>query len=199
MRVLCASTAALVAVLVSPPALAQSVDDIVARHIAARGGYEKLRSVQTIKITRTVATPFNDFKVVLYKKRPQLIRVEQSPPGQPPAVRGVNADTAWDTAPGGRSTLRTAPASAEARDLDADFDGLLVDWKAKGHTVTFEGQEALTGAQTYKLKVTTKIRRRPPHLPRHHDLPRSPAHGRPQPGAEPADELRHGFRGLAQR
>ena len=156
MRVSCASTAALLAVLVSPPALAQSVDDIVARHIAARGGYEKLRSVQTIKITRTVATPFNDVKVVLYKKRPQLFRVEQAPSGQPPAVRGVNADAAWDTAPGGRSTLRTAPASAEARDLDADFDGLLVDWKAKGHTVTFEGQEALTGAQTYKLKVTTK-------------------------------------------
>ena len=156
MRVSCTSAAALLGILLSSSALAQSVDDIVARHIAARGGYEKLRSVQTIKITRTVATPFNDVKVVLYKKRPQLFRAEQSPPGQPPAVRGVNADAAWDTAPGGRSTLRTAPASAETRDLDADFDGLLVDWKAKGHTVTFEGKEALPDAQTFKLKVTTR-------------------------------------------
>ena len=106
MRVSCTSAAALLGVLLSSSALAQSVDDIVARHIAARGGYEKLRSVQTIKITRTVATPFNDFKVVLYKKRPQLFRVEQTPPGQqPPPVRGVNADAAWDTAPGGQTTL----------------------------------------------------------------------------------------------
>ena len=158
MRVSWTSAAALLGVLLSSSsALAQSVDDIVARHIAARGGYEKLRSVQTIKITRTVATPFNDFTVVLYKKRPQLLRVEQAPPGkQPPSVRGVNAGAAWDTAPGGQTTLRTASAAAETRDLDADFDGLLVDWKAKGHSVTLEGKEALPGGETYKLKLTTK-------------------------------------------
>ena len=155
--------------------------------------------MQTIKITRTVATPFNDFKVVLYKKRPQLFRAEQTPPGQPPAVRGVNADAAWDTAPGGRSTLRTAPASAEARDLDADFDGLLVDWKAKGHTVTFEGKEALPGAETYKLKVTTKS-----GAVRYIYLDTTTCLDRRHTGVlnlapEPADEFRHGFRGLAQR
>jgi len=113
--------------------------------------------VQTIKITRTIATPFNDVKVVLYKKRPQLFRAEQTPSGQQrPTVRGVNPDAAWDTAQGGRIALRTAPAAAEARDLDADFDGLLVDWKAKGHTVTYEGKESLPGAETLKLKVTTR-------------------------------------------
>ncbi len=156
MRVSCTSAAALLAVLLPAPSLAQSVDDIVARHIAARGGYEKLKSVQTIKITRTVAAQFSDIKVVLYKKRPQLFRAEQTPPGQKPTARGVNAEAAWDTTPAGRTTQRAVPAAAEARDLDADFDGLLVDWKAKGHTVTLEGKEALPGADTFKLKVTTK-------------------------------------------
>jgi hypothetical protein len=155
MRLSC-SLAALLAILMPSSSLAQNVDDIVARHIAARGGYEKLRSVQTIKITRTIAAQFNDIKVVLYKKRPQLFRAEQTPPRQPPTARGVNADAAWDTAQGGRITLRTAAAAAEARDLDADFDGLLVDWKAKGHIVTLEGKETLPGAETFKLKVTTK-------------------------------------------
>src|SRR5262249_53585993 len=37
-----------------------------------------------------------------------------------------------------------------------DFDGLLVDWKAKGHDVVLEGTEALTGGEAYKLKVTTR-------------------------------------------
>lgn len=156
MRVSGTPTAALLGVLFASSAFAQSVDDIVARHVAARGGYDKLRAVQTIRITRTVAAQFSDIKVVLYKKRPQFFRAEQTPPGQAPTARGVNADAAWDTAPGGRITLRTAPAGAEARDLDADFDGLLVDWKAKGHTVTLEGKEALPGAETFKLKVTTK-------------------------------------------
>ena len=156
MRVSGTLAAALLGVLFASSAFAQSVDDIVSRHVAARGGYEKLRAVQTIRITRTVAAQFSDIKVVLYKKRPQFFRAEQTPPGQAPTARGVNADAAWDTAPGGRTTLRTAAAAAEARDLDADFDGLLVDWKAKGHTVTLEGKEALPGAETFKLKVTTK-------------------------------------------
>jgi hypothetical protein len=71
-------------------------------------------------------------------------------------VRGVNADAAWDTAPGGRTTLRAAAAAAETRDVDADFDGVLFDWKAKGHAVTLEGREPVGGSDAYKLKVTTK-------------------------------------------
>ena len=43
-----------------------------------------------------------------------------------------------------------------ASDIDADFDGLLVDWKAKGHTVTFAGKEALPGGDTLKLQVKTR-------------------------------------------
>ena len=42
------------------------------------------------------------------------------------------------------------------RDIDGDFDGPLVDWKAKGHVVTLEGKEALTGGDAYKLRVTMK-------------------------------------------
>ena len=35
-------------------AVAQTVDEIVARHIAARGGRDKLAGIQTVKLTRTV-------------------------------------------------------------------------------------------------------------------------------------------------
>jgi hypothetical protein len=39
---------------------------------------------------------------------------------------------------------------------DADFDGTLVDWKSKGHTVELVGKESVEGADAYKLKVTKK-------------------------------------------
>ena len=134
---------------------AQSVDELVAKHVAARGGYEKLKAVQTVKITRTVATPFTKVDVVIYKKRPQLFRAEQTAPNQPMVPRGINAEAAWDTIQG-KVVARPAPSAAETRDIDADFDGLLVDWKEKGHTVTLEGVESVGGADAYKLKVTTK-------------------------------------------
>ncbi len=137
-------------------AAAQSVDDIVSRHIEARGGYARLKAVETVKITRTVATAFSDVKVVIYKKRPALYRAEQAPAGQPLVPRGVNLETAWDTGAGGKIITRTPQAFAETRDLDADFDGLLVDWKQKGHSVELQGKETLAGGDAYKLKVTTK-------------------------------------------
>ncbi len=144
--------------LFSPAILpAQTVDELVSRHIAARGGYQNLKALQTVKITRTVATPFSDVRVVIYRKRPQLFRAEQGPAqsGAPLVPRGVNRDAAWDTTQG-KIVARPAAAAAEARDLDGDFDGLLVDWKEKGHAVSYEGKETLPAGETYKLKVKTK-------------------------------------------
>jgi hypothetical protein len=136
---------------------AQTVDELVAKHIQARGGYEKIKAIQTLKITRTVATPFTSVKVVIFKKRPSLVRFEQTPAGQTAAVpRGINAEAAWDSGPGGKITTRDAKFAAEARDIDADFDGLLVDWKEKGHTLALEGKETFTGWEGHKIKVTTR-------------------------------------------
>jgi hypothetical protein len=152
--------AAAALVLLCSPVQAQTVDEIVAKHIVARGGMDKLKAIQTLKITRTVATGIgNNVRVIIYKKRPALYRGEQGPAqpaGAPLTPRGVNAEDAWDIAQG-KVTRRPDALENETRDLDGDFDGLLVDWKAKGHTVTFGGREALPGGgDALKLQVKTK-------------------------------------------
>lgn len=154
-RLSVATCAALFA-LAALPVSAQTVDEIVAKHIQARGGYEKLKSIQTIKISRTFATNFSAVKVDYFKKRPNLLRIEQTPKGQPaPIPRAINADAAWDTVQG-KVVMRPERVAIEGRELDADFDGLLVDWKEKGHTVTLDGKESFAGSEAYKLKVKTK-------------------------------------------
>jgi hypothetical protein len=148
--------AASLSVVSAAPASAQTVDELVARHIEARGGYEKLKAIQTLKITRTDATPFTSVQVVTYRKRPNLIRWEQTPKGQTAAVpRAINATGAWDIVQG-KVVMRPEPLAVEGRETDGDFDGLLVDWKEKGHTVSFEGREKLGTADAYKLRVTTR-------------------------------------------
>ena len=135
---------------------AQTVDELVAKHTEARGGYEKLKAINTLKITRTVATPFTSVEVVTYKKRPNLVRFEQTPKGQTAAIpRAVNPTGAWDVAQG-KVVMRPDPIAVEGREIDGDFDGLLVDWKDKGHTVTFEGKEKVGTSDAYKLQVVTK-------------------------------------------
>jgi hypothetical protein len=149
----------LLAVSLAPlPGSSQTVDEIVARHIAARGGLDKLKAIQTVRMTRTVANGIGTtLKVVVYKKRPQLLRVEQRPAqaGAPMTPRGINADAVWDMQQG-KAVPREAQIAAEAREVEADFDGILIDWKAKGHTVALEGRESLPGGDAYKLKVTLK-------------------------------------------
>jgi hypothetical protein len=137
---------------------AQTVDDIVSRHIAARGGRDKLVAIQTVKMTRTVASGIGPtLKVIVFKKRPSLMRVEQGPaqPGAPMTARGINPEAVWDMVQG-KAVPRQPQLVAESREVDGDFDGLLVDWREKGHTVTLAGREALPGGETYKLTVTLK-------------------------------------------
>jgi hypothetical protein len=143
-------------VLHAAVASAQTVDELVAKHIAARGGYEKLKAIETVRITRTVGTPFTTVKVVISRKRPDLIRWDQTPKGQTEAIpRGINATAAWDSAQG-KIVTRPEVVAIEGRETDGDFDGLLVDWQKKGHTVAFEGKDKVGSADAYKLKVTTK-------------------------------------------
>ena len=153
-----AASFAAFAAFAQQPSAPPTVDQLVARHIDARGGYQKLKAIQTIRITRTVATAFSDIRVVVSKKRPNLYRGEQGPlkSTAPLVPRAVNQDGAWDTGAGGKPVMRSTAATAETRDLDGDFDGLLVDWKEKGHSVTADGAEKLPSGDTYKLKVKMK-------------------------------------------
>ncbi len=128
------------------------------RHIAARGGRDKLASIQTVKMTRTVASGIGTtLKVIVYKKRPNLMRVEQGPaqPGATMTPRGINPEAVWDMVQG-KAVPRQPQLAAESREVDGDFDGLLVDWREKGHAVTLAGREAMPGGETYKLTMTLK-------------------------------------------
>ena len=144
-------------VLAATPAFAQTADELISKHIEARGGQARLKAIQTIRIERTVAATFNDIDVVIYKKRPNLYRSEQTPEGRrSTTVRGFS-DVAWETADG-KTTLREGAGPVEQREVDADFDGFLVDYHDKGHAIALEGRQRIGAADVWKLKVTLKSR-----------------------------------------
>ena len=157
-RLLLACAVAVVAAVMFAPvaASAQTVDEIVQKYYAARGGYDKIKAIQTLKISQTVGNPFSRTKMVIVKKRPGLVRWEITPAGQPaPIPRVINAEGGWDTQQG-KVVPRPEIMLKEDRDIDADIDGPLVDWKTKGHTLTLEGTEKVGADSAYKLKLVTK-------------------------------------------
>lgn len=142
-------------VLVASQASAQTVDDLVAKHIEARGGLAKLKAIESVRIERTVAAVFTDIDIVIYKKRPNFYRSEQKAKDSPTTtVRGFS-DTAWESA-GGKTTVREGAAPVEQREIDADFDGLLVDYREKGHRIALEGRRKLGPTDVFTLRVTMK-------------------------------------------
>jgi outer membrane lipoprotein-sorting protein len=142
----------------APAASAQTVDDIIAKHVAARGGLEKLKAVKTMRMTGTMAVgPGIEAPFTLETKRPNLMRVEFTLQGQT-GVQAFDGKTAWMVMPFmGKKDPEAMPAE-ETKTIEeqADFDGPLVDYAAKGHTVELVGKETVEGAEAYKLKVTLK-------------------------------------------
>ncbi len=142
----------------SATAFAQTLDEIVTRHVAARGGREALAAVRTLRMSgRAIAGPGREAIVRREIARPGRIRTEFVFQGTT-GVYVWDGSTGWSVSPLDGS-LEPEPLSATAAALSAeqaDFEGPLVDWKAKGHTVDLVGTAALPGGEAHELKVTLK-------------------------------------------
>jgi outer membrane lipoprotein-sorting protein len=135
---------------------AQTVDDIIAKNIKARGGIEKFKSVNSMKISATVTAQGMKLPVTVYSKRPNMMREETEIQGQK-MVRAFDGTTAWTINPmtGGGAQALTGTAANTAID-SADLEGPLVDYKQKGHTIELVGNETLDGKPVHHLKITRK-------------------------------------------
>jgi outer membrane lipoprotein-sorting protein len=151
-------TAFAAATLLATAASAQTVDEIIAKHVAARGGMAKLDAVKTMRMTGTMSVgPGIEAPFTLEMKRPSSMRAEFTLQGQT-GIQAYDGTTAWMVMPFmGKKDPEALPAE-EAKTFaeQADFDGVLVNYKAKGHNVELVGKEAVEGTDAYKLKVTLK-------------------------------------------
>lgn len=152
----------LAAVLGAAPASAQTVDEIIAKNYASKGGLEKWKAIQTQKMEAVVAVQGLELPMTIYGKRPNLGRqdVLVEVPGQP-AMTMVNlfdGAKAWSINPmtGSDVPMELSGPEGEAVKDQSDFDGALIDYKAKGHTVELVGTESLGTKKVHHLKVTRK-------------------------------------------
>jgi hypothetical protein len=123
--------------------LTQSVDDVVAKAVKARGD---IRKVQTQRLTGNISLPSGSGALVVEMKRPGKMREMLTLNGQP-HIRTTDGSVAWS----GSETI-------DAKDLagSADFEGPLVDYKAKGNRIELVGQEKVGDQLAFKLVITMK-------------------------------------------
>jgi hypothetical protein len=135
---------------------AQSVDSLIAKYIQASGGMERMQAIQSLRRSGKY-TGGGGFEatVVQENKRPGSVREEFSIQG----MTGINAydgHDGWKIEPwqGKRDPESLGEEEMHGILDDADFDGPLINYQAKGNKVEYLGIEQIEGSDAYKIKVT---------------------------------------------
>jgi outer membrane lipoprotein-sorting protein len=141
----------------SSPASAQTADEIVSKVLNARGGLDKAKAVQSERISGTIYfSPELYGPFVAEFKRPGKMHNEVTIQNKT-VVRTINGKGGgWVVNPFAGKDSPEAMSADEIRDAknESDFDGPLIDSKAKGMTIELGGTEKVDGKDTYILKVT---------------------------------------------
>ena len=157
---------------------------VVDKNVAARGGLQAWRAVQTMTLEgklgaggnrrATIPVPMPDKKgsmdalpkrsaeeiqlpFVMELARPRKQRFELRFNGQK-AIQVYDGSNGWKLRPY-LNRLEVEPFTAEEAkkaSLQADLDGPLVDYAAKGTKIESAGMEKVEGRDTYKVKLTLK-------------------------------------------
>jgi outer membrane lipoprotein-sorting protein len=137
-----------------------TVDQIVARNIAARGGLEAWRDVQSLSMMgrmeaggkHNMSLPF-----VLELARGRRKRLEIQFHGQT-AVQVYDGVNGWKLRPflNRHQVEPYTPDEVKLASYESDLDGPLVDYSGKGTRIELDGQEKVDDHDAYRLKLTLK-------------------------------------------
>ena len=133
-----------------------SADQIAEKNVAARGGLDAWRKVQTmawVGHVNSAKDPAQDLPFVLALKRPNKTRFEITVLNQK-ALRVFDGREGWKVNPsgmgGGNPRPYTMDESKSARDEQV-IDGPLIDHEAKGVSITLDGIDKVDGHDAYRL------------------------------------------------
>ncbi len=149
-----AATAALFCL--SSVAFAQTVDEVVAKNLAAKGGLEKLKAIQTLRSTGSMSAQGQSVTMTIMSKRPNLSRQEitMGPQTMVMAFDGTNARMI-------NPMVSPTPVDMPAEQIEmikdqSDIDGPLIDYKTKGSTIELVGIEMIDGKKAFHLRISRK-------------------------------------------
>lgn len=130
-----------------------SLDEIIARHVRARGGYEKLKSLKTLRTVGTLSLGSRgEARLTREIKRPNLVRTDFAL-GNATLVHAYDGKAGWGIGPDGKASPLSGDDLRNAQE-DADIEGPLVDYRQKGNRVEMAGSSSVNGSACYELKLT---------------------------------------------
>lgn len=142
-------------VLVSTSLFAQSVDELIAKHVAARGGIEKIKGLKSMRAEGSIAIQGMDIPLKLYGVDKKAFKLELT------IMDGLNYQLITDTKGWSFFPIQgqTEPTELSADDLKSaqnqlDLAGPLIDYKEKNIKVEYGGKKTVDGKECSVLKFT---------------------------------------------
>ena len=152
MKKLFALLIALTALLAVPAFAEMTADEIIAKHIEAYGGENAMRAVKSLYMKGSMFMQGMPLDIQVYTVLPDKSYFAASSNGAVLGGAGTNATDAWSTQMG-----QTFSLSGKAKDeLKKEADRFaFLDYKKKGSTVKYLGEDMVKGAKAYKVELVT--------------------------------------------
>jgi hypothetical protein len=145
--------------LLALPAAAQTADEILAKYFAARGGLDKIKAIQSERVTGTIYFgPGADGPFLVERARPLKMHTEVNLNGQVVIRVYDGKSSGWVHNPFVPNPSVQPMSQDDLRNIldEADFEGPFVDYKSKGNRIEFAGKDEVEGKPAYKIKLTNR-------------------------------------------
>lgn len=136
---------------------AQTVDEIIAKHIEMMGGKDKIEKLKTVKMTGGMNVQGTDVGLTITKSQAVGVRMDLDINGSS-NYQLANAKEGWSFMPvmGMADPTKMNEEQFKGFSTQMDVQGALFNYKEKGSTVVLDGTEKVDGSEAYKLKITYK-------------------------------------------
>ena len=133
---------------------AADLEAVLARHYEARGGLERLRSLDDLVATGRMLTADHEIPFRLCRKRPRFYRLDLATAGGS-RITACDGQAAWQFDPTNDSGKTEFLFGAQRENLLSQswFDDVLVRYLSTGESVFLAAIENLDGTDAYRIEV----------------------------------------------
>jgi len=147
------SVIAFLMVVITGNAQEMKLDDVLKAYYKA-SGVEKMKDWTTLQEKGKQIAQGMEFPFTITSKRPLKLRIEADVQGTK-MIQAFDGQQGWSIIPWSGSSAPQDMTADQIKSMkeQADMEGLLYNWKEKGHQAELLGKEDMEGSPVYKIKL----------------------------------------------
>jgi hypothetical protein len=135
---------------------AETVDEIINKHLQAIGGADAWKKVSALRMTGTATAQGSEIPITLTMVHEKGFRMDMTLMGMS-GYQFITPTEGWSFMPFGGQQKPEAMTADDVKEAADDLDlQPLIDYKQKGSTVVLAGKEDVEGTECYKIMLTSK-------------------------------------------